>query len=157
MLRTVIVVLLILGCGHVSRPQKLTCDGEIHPDVAGDPQKLHDMIVLIRLSDTSMPVVCDGGICVYPCDEDDNCGRCDRQLTAAIYQLGRLRSEEAARLAAALVLDKRMEWDGGAALAVAGSFAQIGPVILPYLEPYRSNSRLADRIMNCVQRGERCF
>ena len=155
--RYAVVLLLVLGCSHLPPPPKITCDGELDADVAEDPQKLHDAIVRIRISDTSMPVVCDRGICISPCDENDNCGRCERALVKNIYQLGRLRSEDAARLAAALVIDTRMRWDGGVALLMTDSFALMGPVIVPYLEPHRSRSPLADMIINCIQRGERCL
>jgi hypothetical protein len=151
----VITLVLALGCGHVAPPNKITCSGELPTAAIGDPARLSDLILAIRTSDSSDPVLCEEGICVSPCEENSNCGRCDATLTKALYELGRLGSDDAAIVASSLVLNERMKWDGGLALTAADSFSRLGALILPYLKSHTSKSSLAATIVSCIESGQR--
>jgi hypothetical protein len=134
------------------------CEDRLPASALNDPVALRELIVAIQLREfPPMPECQPGEVCVQPCDEPTQCHKCEMLMTAAMYQFPKIGSESAAANAAALVLDERMEWDGGVALTFGDAVAQIGPRVLPHLRPHTGRSLMAERIIECVEKNERCM
>ena len=78
-------------------------------------------------------------------------------MVKGLYRLAELNTEEAAREAAAIALDPRMEWDGGPGLLMGDAVSRFGPLVVPFLEPHEKTSLTAARILDCVRRRVRCL
>jgi hypothetical protein len=119
-----------------------------YPDLSNitDPFELSRLVVNARLT------WFDGtdGYCP-PCE------KCEDAVTKGLYRLAELNTEAAAREAAAIALDPRMEWDGGPSLLMGDAVSRFGPLVVPYLEPHEKTSLTAARILECVRRRVPCL
>jgi len=78
-------------------------------------------------------------------------------MADAMRRLAAIQSEDAAIQAAALVLDKKLAWDGGHALLLAHAVAGMGERVVPYLEPHAKESPLAEIILRCIAQKQPCI
>lgn len=149
--------MLVVACGH-SAALPVVCPvlpSRVLPD---DPTELERVITGVKLRDPEgeSPECSSGEVCVASCEEGTICAACERVLTDALHKLSTIETDEAARVGAALVLDDRLDWDGGHALTVAWSITRMKARVLPYLEPYVAKSSLAEMIVDCIRRNHPC-
>jgi hypothetical protein len=120
--------------------------------------ELQQVVLAIRLRDPDPEPDCaPGKVCVVSCEEGTVCAACERLMIRALYALAAIDTNEAAEAAAFLVLDQRLDWDGGHALSLMNAVTRMKSRILPYLRPHVSESRLAEMIVGCIERGEPCM
>lgn len=125
------------------------CPNEIPAAIRDDPRALHDLIVDARMR--RFPPQCTS------CEVGTACESCERLMVEAMRRLAAIQSEDAAIQAAALVLDKKLEWDGGPALLLAHAVAGMGERVVPYLEPHKNESPLAEIILQCIAQKHPCI
>ena len=134
-----------------------------YPDLSSltDPSELSRLVVSARLFLTGWAGLKGGdkeetwlrgtdGYCA-PCE------KCEDAATKGLYRLAELNTQAAAREAAAIALDPRMEWDGGPSLLMGDAVSRFGPLVVPYLEPHEKTSVTAARILACVRRRVPCL
>jgi hypothetical protein len=144
-MRFLLVCLLLTGCASHMQGGA-SCPSELPAWALSDPLALHDIVIDARTRK-------------FPeesCEEGSRCATCDRYMVAAIFRLTELRTPEAAKLAASLVLNDQLGWNAGDALTLAHAVTRLGADLLPYLKPHTSKSSLAARIVGCIERGEPC-
>lgn len=125
------------------------CPNEIPAAIRDDPRALHDLIVDARMR--RFPPQC------FSCEVGTACETCERLMIDAMRRLAVIQSEDAAIQAAALVLDKKLAWDGGHALLLAHAVAGMGERVVPYLEPHAKESALAEIILQCIAQKHPCI
>ena len=134
-----------------------------YPDLSSltDPSELSRLVVSARLFLTGWAGL-EGG------DKEETwlrgtdgycapCEKCEDAATKGLYRLAELNTQAAAREAAAIALDPRMEWDGGPSLLMGDAVSRFGPLVVPYLEPHEKTSVTAARILACVRRRVPCL
>ena len=138
-------LLLVAGCAHHDSVSDV-CGA--YPDLSSltDPSELSRLVVSARLT------LFNGteGYCA-PCE------KCEEAVQKGLYRLAQLNTPAAAREAAAIALDPRMEWDGGPSLLMQDAVSRFGPLVVPYLEPHEKTSAIAARILECVRRRVPCL
>jgi len=148
-------MLLLLLFGNAPAPEKPCvernfCVREVPAAAVKDPVALRKLIVDARTRPLPPPE-CTG------CDEGTMCESCDHLVTEALFRLGQLHTDRAAREAVALLLDPRLHWDGGPGLTLGAAITRIGPVALSYLRPHVSESPKAQQIIECIEKKQPCM
>lgn len=174
----VLSLLLVVGCasdGLVPKTSPATSSSsdpiaqhDSIPDVCGaypdlssltDPSELSRLVVSARLFVTGGARLEDGEIEAWMRGTDGYCAPCEKcedAVTKGLYRLAELNTPAAAREAAAIALDPRMEWDGGPSLLMGDAVSRFGSLVVPYLEPHEKTSVTAARILACVRRRVPC-
>jgi hypothetical protein len=134
-----------------------------YPDLSSltDPSELSRLVVSARLFLTGGAGL-EGGVTgeTWLRGTDGYCAPCEKcedAATKGLYRLAELNTQAAAREAAAIALDPRMEWDGGPALLMEDAVSRFGPLVVPYLEPHEKTSFAAAHILECVRRRVPCL
>jgi len=125
------------------------CPAALPEHALSDPRALHDLVVGARTR--QFPPEC------FSCEEGTACASCDRLFALAIQQLSRIKTEDAAAQAAALVVDDRLHWDGGPALLLSHAVASMDGRVLPFLRPHVHSSPLAASIVECIEQHRPCW
>ena len=151
MLKRFAVLLLLVACAHA--PPCLEpdfCPSAVPAEALDDPAALHALILDARTR-RFPPAECSS------CEEGTPCFSCERFVELALARLASLGTERAAEVAAAVVADQRMGWDGGPALRVAYHVSRMGPIVLPHLKALASRSTFAQIIVDCMEHNTPCY
>ena len=151
-MRKVLAALFALLCACTNYEVCFTanrCPNGIPAAIRDDPRALHDLIVDARMR--RFPERCTS------CERGTACESCERLMVDAMRRLAAIQSEDAAIQAAALVLDKKLAWDGGPALLLAHAVAGMGDRVVPYLQPHAKESPLAEIILQCIAQKRPCI
>jgi hypothetical protein len=87
--------------------------GVVPFEIRNNPRALHDLIVDARTR--RFPELC------FSCEEGSACYSCERLVDLAMEALVAVPTDDAAKEAAAIVVDYRLQWDGGPALMMGYS------------------------------------
>jgi hypothetical protein len=78
--------------------------------------------------------------------------QCDAVVWQALGRLVKLNTPDAAKRAADLLLDPKLQWDAGDALMAVDVVARMGKLVTPYLRPRVSESALARLTVECIEK-----